>query len=103
MGYDRIKKVNRLWYSENKNKIKLEDMVDQSTDYVLDDIEVVLGKLVDTGFERAVVADLTRPEIGVPTVRMIIPGMEVSTMDSEREGNRCWGRWPKPVQNGQNM
>ncbi len=103
MGYDRIKKVNRLWYSENKNKIKLEDMVDQSTDYVLDDIEVVLGKLVDTGFERAVVADLTRPEIGVPTVRMIIPGMEVSTMDSEREGSRCWGRWPKPVQNGQNM
>ena len=94
MGYDRIKKANRLWYSDCEKKVRLSDMKDESTDYVLDDIEVVLGKLVDSGFERAVVADLTRPEIGVPTVRMIIPGMEVSTMDSEREGARCWGRWP---------
>jgi len=50
---------------------------------------------VDAGFERVVIADFTRPEIGVPAVRAIIPGMEVSTMDSEREGARCWGRWPK--------
>ena len=95
MGYDRIKEVNRLWYSENPKKIKLSEMKDMSTPYVLDDIEVVLGKLVDAGFERVVIADFTRPEIGVPAVRAIIPGMEVSTMDSEREGARCWGRWPK--------
>ena len=36
-------------------------------------------------------------EIGVPTVRAIVPGLEVSTMDSEREGLRAWGRWPKKV------
>ena len=70
-------------------------MKDEATEYVLDDIEVVLGKLMDAGFDRVVIADLTRPEIGVPTVRAIVPGMEVSTMDSEREGARAWGRWPK--------
>jgi len=95
MGYDRVKAVNRMWYSENERKIRLSEMEDESTPYVLDDIEKVMGKLYDSYFERVVIADLTRPEINVPTVRVIIPGMEVSTMDSEREGPRCWGRWPK--------
>ena len=95
MGYERIKAVNRLWYSDNDKKIRLSEMQNLSTPYVRDDIEVVLGSLVEHGFERAVVADLTRDDVNIPTVRMIIPGMEVSTMDSEREGPRLWGRWPK--------
>ena len=95
MGYDRVKEANALWYRDSKRKVRLSDMKDEATDYVLDDIEVVLGKLMDAGFDRVIIADLTRPEIDVPTVRAIIPGMEVSTMDSEREGLRSWGRWPK--------
>ncbi len=95
MGYDKIKAINRLWYSDNPKKVKLSEMKNEATEYVLDDIEIILGKLVDSGFERAVVADLTRTDVKIPTVRMIIPGMEVSTMDSEREGLRAWGRWPK--------
>ncbi len=95
MGYDKIKAVNRLWYSDSGKSVKLSEMENLATPYVRDDIEVVLGRLVDCGFERAVVADLTRPEINVPTVRVIIPGTEVSTMDSEREGPRLWGKWPK--------
>lgn len=95
MGYEKIKQANRMWYSDSKKSIRLSEMKDGSTEYVLDDIEVVLGRLVDAGFERVVIADLTRDDVKVPTVRSIIPGMEVSTMDSEREGLRAWGRWPK--------
>lgn len=95
MGYERVKEANALWYADSKASEKLSSMKDEATEYVLDDIEVVLGKLMDAGFDRVIIADLTRPEIGVPTVRTIIPGMEVSTMDSEREGLRSWGRWPK--------
>jgi len=95
MGYEKVKEANALWYNPSKAKKKLSDMKDEATEYVLDDIEIVLGKLMDAGFDRVIIADLTRPEIGVPTVRAIIPGMEVSTMDSEREGLRAWGRWPK--------
>jgi ribosomal protein S12 methylthiotransferase accessory factor len=69
-------------------------MKDQSTDYVLDDIEVVLGKLMDAGFEQVICADLTRPELGIPAVRMIVPGLEVCTMDPEREGGRLRVMWP---------
>lgn len=95
MGYENIKKVNALWYRSNKNKIKLSELKNEATPYVLDDIELVLGKIMNAGFDRVVVANLTRPEIGIPVVRVIIPGMEVSAMDSEREGLRCWGKWSK--------
>ncbi len=94
MGYDKIKGINRLWYSDLDKKISLEDMKDESTDYVLDDIELVLGRLMNTGFDKVITVDLTRPEINVPVVRMIIPGMECSTMDPERMGYRWNGIWP---------
>ena len=93
MGYEKVKEVNRVWYSTLEKKVRLKDMEDLSTPYVLDDIEVVLGKLVDAGFEMVIVSDLTRPETGIPVVRMTVPGLEVSTMDPEREGARLRGMW----------
>ena len=94
MGYEKVKKVNHMWFGQNEKRIYLEDIPDQSTPYVLDDIEVVLGKLMECGFDQVVAVDLTRPELGVPAVRMIVPGLEVSTMDPEREGGRLRGMWP---------
>jgi len=94
MGYEKIKKINHMWFGENEKKIYLEDMEDQATDYVLDDIEIVLQHLMDSGFDQVICADLTRPELGVPSVRMIVPGLEVCTMDPEREGGRLRGMWP---------
>ena len=94
LGYEKIKAINHMWYGDNEKKIYLEDMPDQSTPYVLDYIEVVLGKLMECGFDQVIAVDLTRPERGVPTGRMIVPGLEVSTMDPEREGGRLQGLWP---------
>ena len=94
MGYERIKEVNHMWFGESRRKIKLSEIPDRSTDDVLDDIEIVLGSLMDAGFDSVIAVDLTRPELGVPVVRMIVPGLEVSTMDPEREGGRLRGMWP---------
>ena len=94
LGYEKIKEINHMWFGENSNKVYLEDMDDCSTAYVLDDIEVVLGRLMNCGFDKVIAVDLTRPEIGIPAVRMIVPGLEVATMDPEREGLRLAGRWP---------
>ena len=94
MGYERVKELNRLWFGEGRGSVNLSDIPDGSTDDVLDDIEVVLGRLVDAGFDRVVAVDLTRPELEVPVVRMVIPGMEVWTMDADREGGRLRGMWP---------
>jgi ribosomal protein S12 methylthiotransferase accessory factor len=94
LGYENMKKINHMWFGKSNKTIALEDIPDLSTPYVLDDIEVVLGKLMECGFDQVVAVDLTRPELGVPTVRMIVPGLEVSTMDPEREGGRLTGMWP---------
>ncbi|NLD56618.1 MAG: methanogenesis marker 1 protein, partial [Methanomicrobiales archaeon] len=40
------------------------------------------------GMDRVIIADLTREEIGVPVVRVIVPGLEVFAMDPERRGER---------------
>jgi ribosomal protein S12 methylthiotransferase accessory factor len=91
MGYENIRKVNRVWYSRSGSTVELSKMKRLDTPYVLDDIEVLFDNLIRCGFDKIVAVDLTRPEIGVPAVRMIIPGLEVSTMDPEREGRRLNG------------
>jgi ribosomal protein S12 methylthiotransferase accessory factor len=40
------------------------------------DIAVLLSALADVGVESAVVVNLTRPEIGIPVVKVIVPGLE---------------------------
>jgi ribosomal protein S12 methylthiotransferase accessory factor len=39
------------------------------------DINWELRRIQETGFDRVVVLDLTRPEFGLPVVRVVIPGM----------------------------
>ncbi|WP_201013779.1 YcaO-like family protein [Candidatus Methanomethylophilus sp. 1R26] len=94
MGYEGVKKANRLWFTDSPGKKKLEDIPNLATDYVLDDIEVVLGHLMDAGFDMVVCNDLTRPEVNIPVVRMTVPGLEVYAMDPDREGGRLTGMWP---------
>ncbi|MDI9378924.1 MAG: YcaO-like family protein, partial [Candidatus Thermoplasmatota archaeon] len=88
LGYDRIKALNPMWYRPSSGSVRLSDMESRSTPYVLDDIELVLSALMDAGFDSVIAVDFTRPELGVPTVRMIVPGLEVYTMDAERVGGR---------------
>jgi ribosomal protein S12 methylthiotransferase accessory factor len=52
------------------------------------DIKFMISKLEEAGLERAVVVDLTREEIGVPVVRVIVPGLEIAGVDRERVGKR---------------
>ncbi len=57
---------------------------------ILEDIKTVLKKLERCGLRRTVVVDLTRSDVGIPTVRVIIPGMEVYCFDKERKGSRLY-------------
>lgn len=91
MGYEAMKRANRMWFSPSGKTVRLSEIPNRASEYVLDDIETVLGALMDRGFDMVVCKDLTRPEFGVPVVRMTVPGLEVSTMDPDREGNRLYG------------
>lgn len=43
---------------------------------ILDDIKLILNKLKKAGLKRAIVVDLTNPNVGIPVVRIIVPGLE---------------------------
>jgi YcaO-like protein with predicted kinase domain len=40
------------------------------------DVKLVLERLQRVGIEQAVVVDLTKPELGIPVVRVVVPGLE---------------------------
>jgi ribosomal protein S12 methylthiotransferase accessory factor len=59
------------------------------TDDFLTDIHHVTDRLGAAGLSRVIVVDLTRPEIGVPVVRVVVPGLEIYAVDQDRIGRRC--------------
>jgi ribosomal protein S12 methylthiotransferase accessory factor len=57
---------------------------------LLKDIEQVITILKSHGYERLIAVDLTLPEIGIPMVRIIVPGMEAFCFDKMRKGARLF-------------
>ncbi len=86
VGYDRMKRLNWFWFEEGE-KISLSDVQDLSGKSPAENIDVILEKLKGIA-ERVLVIDLSREEVPVPVVRVIIPGFELFTIDRDRKGRR---------------
>ncbi len=99
LGYDKIKQLNGVWYHDLDKKVRLEDIPNLATPYVLDDIEVVLDRLMVNGFDMVAIVDLTREDVNIPCVRAVVPGLEVTTMDPDRVGSRLNGTWKQMHKN----
>ncbi len=87
-GYDRMKRINKHWFGDSDEIISISSLIDLSSDDILNDINTILELLDKVGCSDVYFVDLTREEIGIPAVRVIIPGMEVYSVDPERVGNR---------------
>ncbi|MFZ2071980.1 MAG: YcaO-related McrA-glycine thioamidation protein [Halobacteriota archaeon] len=88
MGYEWMRKKNKHWF-DNSVHTEFERVQSRDSDNFLDDINYTVEQIRKVGLERVIVVDLTRAEIGVPVVRVIVPGLEVYTVDAERIGERC--------------
>lgn len=66
----------------------LRDLEVGYSDDILLDIRQMIGKLKARGLNRVIAVDLTRPDTGVPTVRMVVPGLETYCFDKTRIGQR---------------
>ena len=71
-----------------KNIIELDEIKNRSGKSFKEDIETSMKLLKKAGFEDVLFVDLTKPEIEIPVVRVIIPGMEVYSVDRDRVGKR---------------
>lgn len=87
MGYDRAKRINGYWFRDN-GTVDYGTIRSSDSDDFLKDIRFAIDALAGKGLDRVIVVDLTREEIGVPVVRVVVPGLEVYAMDPERRGER---------------
>jgi ribosomal protein S12 methylthiotransferase accessory factor len=60
----------------DKNSIMFSEIKKYVMDDIRDDIEFILDRLKKSGLKRAIIVDLTDPNIGIPVVRTIVPGLE---------------------------
>lgn len=60
-----------------------------STDSVAEDVELIVARLRAVGIDQVIVVDMTDPEIGLPVVRVRVPGPSVFVVDRWRVGWRC--------------
>ncbi|MCC7550891.1 MAG: YcaO-related McrA-glycine thioamidation protein [Methanobacterium sp.] len=87
-GYQRMKRINKHWFGESKGIINLSDIKNKAKKSFKNDINTSLKLLKKCGFDQVLYTDLTRSEINIPVVRVVIPGMELYSVDTERVGNR---------------
>jgi thiazole/oxazole-forming peptide maturase SagD family component len=82
---DRVEQDFRFYAHAEKT---LADMEVGYHEDMLQDIEKAAAMLQSRGHERLIVVGLTRPDVGLPTVRVIVPGMEAFCFDRTRKGPR---------------
>ncbi|MDD1645059.1 MAG: YcaO-related McrA-glycine thioamidation protein [Methanomicrobiales archaeon] len=80
IGYDRLKRVNRAWFAVAE-EIPLGQVPGLATDTIDGDIRAVMRELEEQ-VPRICICDLNRT--GIPVVRVVVPGMEVSHLNVDR-------------------
>jgi len=88
IGYERMKKINSHWFKPAQTK-NLNGVTSLDYDDFLDDINYTIENLRRAGLERVIFVNLTRKELNIPVVRVIVPGLEEYAIDPERIGDRC--------------
>ena len=88
IGYERTKRLNAKWFDDTET-VRFSDLKDISSDDFLDEIKNTIRLLNNVGLQTVLFKDLTRPELNIPVVRAIVPGLESFAIDSSREGLRC--------------
>ena len=81
---------------QSTRKIKFSQVKTFFNEDILDDIKLILSRLKGVGLSEAVIVDLTNPDIRVPVVRAIVPGLETFKITKSVMGLRaraCFGQW----------
>ena len=87
-GYERMKRINKYYFRDEEEQIKLSDIENKSTSSITKDIEIVKDELISNDIQKILYTNLTRPELDVSVVRVVIPEMELYTIDKSRDGYR---------------
>ncbi|HEU4984288.1 MAG TPA: YcaO-like family protein, partial [Nitrososphaera sp.] len=70
-------------------KIKFSEVKTYFYEDILDDIRFLLQQLRSVGLARAIIVDLTNPDLAIPVVRAIVPGLETFKITKSVMGMRA--------------
>ena len=62
--------------SNNNQAVPFSEIKTYVKEDILDEIKYILNSLKNAGLKRAIIVDLTHPDVGIPVVRAIVPGLE---------------------------
>jgi ribosomal protein S12 methylthiotransferase accessory factor YcaO len=68
----------------------LSDMEIGYSNDIAEDLKACFDRLRGRNLDKVIAVDLTRPETGIPTVRVIIPGTDAYCFDRTRKGDRLY-------------
>ncbi|HET7392128.1 MAG TPA: YcaO-like family protein, partial [Nitrososphaeraceae archaeon] len=96
---DDLRKINygqdntddkRAWqFMPSSNRIKFSEVRTYTNEDILDDIKLLLDHLKEDGLTTAIIVNLTNPDIGIPVVRAIVPGLETFKITKSIMGHRA--------------
>lgn len=79
----------KTWqFMKSKNSIPFSEIKSYINDDILDDIKLILSRLRSNGLNQVIVVDLTNPQIKIPVVRTIVPGLETFKITKAVIGKR---------------
>jgi ribosomal protein S12 methylthiotransferase accessory factor len=76
-------------FDEVPPSVDARERVDQSTDSVHGDIELIISKLQKAGLNQVLLADLSTPSVPISVVRVIVPGLEGYMFENYTPGYRA--------------
>ena len=87
----------RAWqFMHSTKKIRFSEVPTFFNEDILDDINFLLYQLKNVGLNQVIIVDLTNPDIGIPVVRAIVPGLETFKITKSVMGMRarsCFKQW----------
>ncbi len=87
----------RAWqFMQSTRKIRFSDVKTYFFEDILDDINFILSRLKNVGLTQAIIVNLTNPDLAIPVVRAIVPGLETFKITKSVMGVRargCFRQW----------
>lgn len=80
---------NAWQFMPSKKTINFSEIITYQNEDILDDINLIVKYLKEVGLKKAIIVDLTNPNIKIPVVRAIVPGLETFMISKSIMGWRA--------------
>lgn len=88
LDYDAFRKKYAYWF-DRKQTIDFRDIETSVSPTVLGDLAHMVSAVKDAGFERVLVVDLSRADLGLRVTKVLVPGIERYSFDMSCIGARA--------------